>query len=125
MVSCTECITAARAALEDSKVCISIVADAPTWPPSVDLWVNEILLLAPFMAFLILVCNIVGNSDPSDLERLQQLIDSLHSLARSPRYSSCIRQLRIFKASMMSPRITSRPRQEDVHLTLLAINILI
>ncbi|KAB8239031.1 putative transcriptional regulatory protein [Aspergillus alliaceus] len=101
MVSCTECITAARAALEDSKVCISIVADAPTWPPSVDLWVNEILLLAPFMAFLILVCNIVGNSDPSDLERLQQLIDSLHSLARSPRYSSCIRQLRIFKASMI------------------------
>ncbi|KAE8395902.1 hypothetical protein BDV23DRAFT_168622 [Aspergillus alliaceus] len=101
MVSCTECITAARAALEDSKVCISIVADAPTWPPSVDLWVNEILLLAPFRAFLILVCNIVGNSDPSDLERLQQLIDSLHSLARSPRYSSCIRQLRIFKASMI------------------------
>ncbi|KAL4997511.1 hypothetical protein BDV10DRAFT_201803 [Aspergillus recurvatus] len=98
MGSCPECITAARGALEENEACISMIADAPTWPPSLDLWVNEILLLAPFMPFLILLCNIVESPDPSDLERLQRLIDGLHSLTRSPRYSSCTRQLRIFKA---------------------------
>ncbi|KAE8142333.1 hypothetical protein BDV38DRAFT_268035 [Aspergillus pseudotamarii] len=98
MASCPECITAARAALEDSEACISMIADMPSWPPSYDVWVNEILLLAPFMPFLILLGNVVESSDLSDLGRLQRLIHGLHSLTRSPRYSSCIRQLRIFKA---------------------------
>lgn len=98
MASCPECLTAARIALEDREACIIVVVDAPTWPPSLDLWVNEILLLAPFMPFLILLCNIIESSDPSDLERLQRLIDGLHTLTGSFRYSSCIRQLRIFSA---------------------------
>ncbi|OJJ07901.1 hypothetical protein ASPVEDRAFT_89134 [Aspergillus versicolor CBS 583.65] len=96
--SSPQCTRAARAAIQESEACISIITDSPAWPPRFDLWANEILLLTPFMPFLILLCNIVESSDSSDLERLQRLIDGLRSLARSSRYSSCMRQLRIFKA---------------------------
>lgn len=98
MASCPKCIRAARAAIQESEACISVITDSPAWPPSLDLWASEILLLTPFMPFLILVCNIVERPDSSDLERLHRLIDGLQSLVQSPRYSSCMRQLRIFKA---------------------------
>ncbi|KAL3496321.1 hypothetical protein BJX62DRAFT_222020 [Aspergillus germanicus] len=100
LTTCPQCIAAARISLKETKICIAILLDRPTWPPSqsLDLWVNQILLLAPFMPFLILLCNMVEAEDASDLENLQRLIDSLHRLAEHPRYSSCDRQLCIFEA---------------------------
>ncbi|KAL2813375.1 hypothetical protein BJX63DRAFT_224720 [Aspergillus granulosus] len=98
LVPCLQCITAARLSLKESESCIVILLDTETWPRTFDSWINEILLLAPFMPFLILLCNVVETCDTSDLARLQRLIDGLHSLAQSPRYTSCNKQLRIFKA---------------------------
>lgn len=96
-VLCTQCIAAARIALEESKASIAILSDAAKWPTGLYKWVNEILLLAPFIPFTILVCSIVETTDASDLGRLGGLVDGLQSLARSPRYAGCNRQLRIFK----------------------------
>lgn len=98
LTSCPECITAARVSLDQSEASVSIIADAPAWSPSLDIWINEILLLAPFLPFMVLVCHTVEVSDSSDLRRLQRLIDGLDLLTRSRRYISCTRQLRIFKA---------------------------
>jgi hypothetical protein len=95
---CPQCIAAARISLKETAACIAILLDRPTWPLSLDLWVNEVLLLAPFMPFLILICNIVEAKDGLDLDSLRQLIDSLRLLAQYPRYSGCNRQLRIFEA---------------------------
>ncbi|KAL2839473.1 hypothetical protein BJX68DRAFT_198610 [Aspergillus pseudodeflectus] len=95
---CPQCIAAARISLKETTACIAILLDRPTWPLSLDLWVNEILLLAPFMPFLILICNIVEAKDGLDLDSLRQLIDGLRLLAQYPRYSGCNRQLRIFEA---------------------------
>lgn len=75
-----------------------MLADTALWSPSLDIWVNEIILLAPFMPFLIMFCNIIETSDSSDLDRLRQLVDGLQSMAKSPRYSACSKQLRILKA---------------------------
>lgn len=75
-----------------------MLADAALWFPRLDIWVNEIILLAPFMPFLILFCNIIETSDSSDLDRLRQLVDGLQSMAQSPRSSARSKQLRILKA---------------------------
>lgn len=98
LAPCLECISAARATLKETEVCISMLADTALWSPSLDIWVNEIILLAPFMPFLIMFCNIIETSDSSDLDRLRQLVDGLQSMAKSPRYSACSKQLRILKA---------------------------
>ncbi|CAI7565247.1 unnamed protein product [Penicillium crustosum] len=98
LAPCPECISAARVTLKEIEVCMSMLADAALWSPSLDIWVNEIILLAPFMPFLILFCSIVETSNSSDLDRLRQLVDSLQSMAQSPRYSACSKQLRILKA---------------------------
>ncbi|KAL3442322.1 hypothetical protein BJX65DRAFT_299074 [Aspergillus insuetus] len=100
LTTCPQCIAAARISLKETDACIAILLDRPSWAPSqsLDLWVNQILLLAPFMPFLILLCSIVEAKYGSDLENLHRLIDSLHRLAQHPRYSSCNRQLRIFEA---------------------------
>ncbi|OQE29192.1 hypothetical protein PENFLA_c004G09775 [Penicillium flavigenum] len=98
LAPCPECISAARATLKETEVCIAMVSDATSWSPSLDIWVNEVVILAPFMPFLILFCNIIEISDSSDLAYLQRLVDGLHSMAQSPRYSSCSKQLRILKA---------------------------
>lgn len=98
LAPCPQCISAARATLKETEVCIGLLADVVLWSPSLDIWINEIILLAPFMPFLILFCNIIETSNSSDLDRLRQLVDSLHSMAQSPRYSACGKQLRILKA---------------------------
>ncbi|CAP80742.1 Pc12g11150 [Penicillium rubens Wisconsin 54-1255] len=98
LAPCPECISAARATLKETEVCITMVSDATSWSPSLDIWVNEVVILAPFMPFLILFCNIIETSDSSDLAYLHRLVDGLHSMAQSPRYSSCSKQLRILKA---------------------------
>lgn len=97
IIPCTECTTAARVALEETGASISILLDATEWPTGLHEWVNEILLLAPFVPLTILVCNIIVTSDFADLDRLKGVVDGLQSLAQSPRYASCNRQLRIFK----------------------------
>ncbi|KAL5042783.1 hypothetical protein BDW71DRAFT_200328 [Aspergillus fruticulosus] len=97
IIPCTQCITAARVALEESEASIAILSDAAKWPTGLHEWINEILLLAPFIPFTILACNVVNTADASDLGRLNGVIDCLQSLAQSPRYASCNRQLRIFK----------------------------
>ncbi|UKZ79009.1 hypothetical protein TrVFT333_006760 [Trichoderma virens FT-333] len=74
IIPCTQCIAAARVALEESEASIAILSDAAKWPTGLYKWVNEILLLAPFIPFTIL------------------------ALAQLPRYASCNRQLRVFKS---------------------------
>ncbi|CAG8892398.1 unnamed protein product [Penicillium egyptiacum] len=98
LAPCPECLSAARATLKETEVFIAMLADAASWSPSLGIWVNEVVLLAPFIPFLILFCNIVETSDSSDLHHLQRLVDSSHSIAQSPRYSACSKQLRILKA---------------------------
>ncbi|CAI7606589.1 unnamed protein product [Penicillium viridicatum] len=95
---CPECISAARATLKETEVCTTMLTDAALWSPSLDFWVNEVILLAPFMPFLVLFCNVIETSNSSDLDQLQQLVVSLQSMAQSPRYSACSKQLRILKA---------------------------
>jgi hypothetical protein len=74
-----------------------MLSDAAIWSTGLHEWVNEIFLLAPFIPLTILVCNVVDTADASDLGRLKGVVDGLQSLAQSPRYASCKRQLRIFK----------------------------
>ncbi|PKX88891.1 putative C6 transcription factor [Aspergillus novofumigatus IBT 16806] len=94
---CTQCITAARVALEEGEASIAILSGAAKWPTGLHEWVNEILLIAPFIPLTILVYNVVDTADASDLNRLKGVVDGLQSLAQSPHYASCNRQLRIFK----------------------------
>ncbi|KAJ5955969.1 hypothetical protein N7501_010248 [Penicillium viridicatum] len=98
LAPCPECISSARATLKETEVCITMLTDAALWSPSLNLWVNEVILLAPFMPFLVLFCNVIETSNSSDLDQLQQLVVSLQSMAQSPRYSACSKQLRILKA---------------------------
>lgn len=94
---CTQYITAARVALEESEASIALLSDAAEWPTALHEWINEIVLLAPFIPLTILVCNVVETANASDLRRLKGVVDGLQTLAASPRYASCNRQLRIFK----------------------------
>ncbi|EHK19784.1 uncharacterized protein TRIVIDRAFT_224464 [Trichoderma virens Gv29-8] len=98
IIPCTQCIAAARVALEESEASIAILSDAAKWPTGLYKWVNEILLLAPFIPFTILVCNVVDTVDASDLGCLGGVVDGLQALAQLPRYASCNRQLRVFKS---------------------------
>ncbi|KAL4769844.1 hypothetical protein BDW60DRAFT_224682 [Aspergillus nidulans var. acristatus] len=97
IIPCTQCITAARVALDETEASIAMLSDAAIWSTGLHEWVNEIFLLAPFIPLTILVCNVVDTADASDLGRLKGVVDGLQSLAQSPRYASCKRQLRIFK----------------------------
>ncbi|KAL2838554.1 hypothetical protein BJY01DRAFT_34159 [Aspergillus pseudoustus] len=128
---CVQCIAAARVSLDESGACITILSDTETWPDALESWINEILLLAPFMPFLILVRSVVQTCDASDMARLQRLIDGLYLLTQSPRYSSCNRQLRIFKAmydvvmkhvqakAQIQPReVAGQPNYSDIETAL-------
>lgn len=97
VMPCTQCTTAARIALEETEASIVILSDATKWPTGLHEWVNEILILAPFVPLTILVCNVIDTADFADLGRLKGVVDGLQGLAQSPRYASCNRQLRIFK----------------------------
>ncbi|KAH2079384.1 hypothetical protein KXW32_007328 [Aspergillus fumigatus] len=94
---CTQCIAAARVALEESAASIAILSSAAKWPAGLHEWVKEILLIAPFIPLTILVCNVVDTADASDLGRVKGVINGLQSLTQSPHYASCNRQLRILK----------------------------
>ncbi|KAL4947799.1 hypothetical protein BDW69DRAFT_199361 [Aspergillus filifer] len=96
----TQCLAAAQAALEETTASIAILSDTAKWPVALHQWINEILLAAPFIPFTILACNVVTGSTvgASHLRRLERVVDGLQFLAQSPLYSSCNRQLRIFKA---------------------------
>lgn len=97
IIPCAQCTTAARMALEETEASIAILSDATKWPTGLHEWVNEILLLAPFVPLTILVCSVIDTADFADMDRLKGVVDGLQSLAQSPRYASCNRQLRIFK----------------------------
>lgn len=94
---CMQYITAARVALEESEASIALLSNAAELPTALLEWINQILLLAPFIPFTILVCNVVDTADAEDLRRLKGVVDGLQSLAASPRYASCNRPLRILK----------------------------
>ncbi|RDW92920.1 fungal specific transcription factor domain-containing protein [Aspergillus mulundensis] len=109
MTPCTECISAARAALDEAKACIAVLTDPLAVSPPASLfvslgsWISEVVQTATFIPFLILFCNTVETSASCDLDRLQYLVDGLQSivLARpsgDPASSACGKQLRIFKA---------------------------
>ncbi|GKZ27795.1 hypothetical protein AbraCBS73388_005737 [Aspergillus brasiliensis] len=97
MIPCTQCTTAARISLEETEATIAMLSNSAKWPTGLHEWVNEVLLLAPFVPLTILVCNVINTGDLADLGRLKGVVDGLQSLAESPRYASCNRQLRIFK----------------------------
>jgi hypothetical protein len=97
IIPCMQCITAARIALDETEISIAILSDAAKWPSGLYEWVNEILFLAPFVPLTILVWNVIDNADSADLGRLKRVLDGLQSLAQSPRYASCNRQLHTFK----------------------------
>ncbi|KAL3456643.1 hypothetical protein BJX64DRAFT_293904 [Aspergillus heterothallicus] len=100
LAPCNNCIAAARISLQESEACVEILlSKAATWPTSLDSWINEILLLAPFIPFMILVCTIVEARDAlGDLAHLRRVVGGLRTLAQSPRYRGCNRQLHIFDA---------------------------
>ena len=75
-----------------------MLGDPALCSPSLDLWIRHIILLAPFIPFLILFCNVVETSDSSDLDYLQRFVDTLHRMAQYPRYATCSKQLRILSA---------------------------
>ncbi|KAL4963265.1 Zn(II)2Cys6 transcription factor [Aspergillus stella-maris] len=95
----TQCLTAARASLKETQSMIGVLSNGSNWPTALHQWINGILLAAPFVPFTILATNAVTGStaEAPDLHRLKGIVDGLQSLAQSPRYTSCNRQLRIFK----------------------------
>ncbi|KAL4904324.1 hypothetical protein BDW74DRAFT_185639 [Aspergillus multicolor] len=109
MTPCTQCISAARAALAEAKACIVMLTDpvpasSPVAPSrALELWISQVIQTAMFIPFLILFCNTVATSASSDLAYLRYLVEGLHSiaLARPPsdRSSGALnKQLRIFRA---------------------------
>ncbi|KAL4798777.1 hypothetical protein BDV19DRAFT_376652 [Aspergillus venezuelensis] len=105
LTSSTQCLTAARAALEETQAIIALLSNTAKWPPALHEWINETLLAAPFIPFTILTTNIVGTGDALDLRRLKGVLDGLQTLAHSPRYASCNRQVRIFEALLEVARL--------------------
>ncbi|GCB23320.1 putative transcriptional regulatory protein YJL206C [Aspergillus awamori] len=96
-VSRTSALASELEPLDETEASIAILSDAAKWPSGLHEWVNEILFLAPFVPLTILVCNVIDNADSADLGRLKRVLDGLQSLAQSPRYASCNRQLHTFK----------------------------
>ncbi|KAL4885721.1 hypothetical protein BJY04DRAFT_213926 [Aspergillus karnatakaensis] len=93
-----ECISAAKASLSNSEVCISMLAAMSSWSSNIGIWINEVLRLAPLIPFLTIFCHIIETLDRSCLDCLQRLVSRFQTLAQCPRFLSCSRQLRIFKA---------------------------
>ncbi|KAH7016016.1 uncharacterized protein B0I36DRAFT_254478, partial [Microdochium trichocladiopsis] len=114
-----ECLSTARAALQEHGKCISMLPDEALNSIHLDLWINGALLLLPFIPFNILFCNIVETVDWSDLGHLQRLVDALEALSKIPRYSSCTRQLRIFGAlfSVASKYVEIKTKAQDLQDT--------
>ncbi|KAI9370016.1 hypothetical protein BJX61DRAFT_535959 [Aspergillus egyptiacus] len=98
MAPCPESIAAARAALKETEVCITILTDTESGSLTPDTWAQEVILVVPFMPFLILLSNIIETSDSSDLEYLRKFVNCLHSLEQSSRHSACIKRLRVLSA---------------------------
>ncbi|GFG03281.1 protein STB5 [Aspergillus udagawae] len=119
LMPCPECLSAARAALKEAEVCTATLADATVWSPAHDIWISEVCLLASFMPFLILFCNIVETSDPSDLGYLRRLVDGLPKMAQSSRYSICIKQMRILKVlyDVATTYVKARTRRQSTDMT--------
>lgn len=93
-----ECTSTARAALREHTECITLLRNEELWSAHFDLWVNGAMLLSPFIPFNIVFCNVVETADQAGLDSLKALVDALDALSQTPRYSSCAKQLRVFKA---------------------------
>ncbi|CAN9169269.1 unnamed protein product [Alternaria alternata] len=94
----SECIAAARISLREHTQCIALLVSYNNDPAPFELWVNGGLILFPFVPFNIIFCSVIETANLADLESLKTYVDALASLAKKPEYTSCTKQLEIFRA---------------------------
>ncbi|CAN9152714.1 unnamed protein product [Alternaria alternata] len=94
----SECIAAARTSLREHTQCIALLVSYNNDPALFELWVNGGLILFAFVPFNIIFCSVIETANLADLESLETYVDALASLAKKPEYTSCAKQLEIFRA---------------------------
>lgn len=94
----SECIAAARISLREHTQCIALLVSYNNDPAPFELWVNGGLILFPFVPYNIIFCSVIETANLADLESLKTYVDALASLAEKPEYTSCTKQLEIFRA---------------------------
>ncbi|RYN18686.1 hypothetical protein AA0117_g10648 [Alternaria alternata] len=94
----SECIAAARISLREHTQCIALLVSYNNDPAPFELWVNGGLILFPFVPYNIIFCSVIETANLADLESLKTYVDALASLAKKREYTSCTKQLEIFRA---------------------------
>lgn len=93
-----ECTAAARISLREHTACIALLVSYNHDSALFELWVNGGLILFPFLPFNIIFCSVIETGNLADLDSLKALVDALELLSKKPDYTSCARQLEIFRA---------------------------
>lgn len=93
-----ECTAAARESLHEHTKCITLLISYSGRPEIFEVWVNGGLILFPFLPFNVIFCSIVETGNLVDLKILKELVDALERLSQEPHYSTCAKQLQIFRA---------------------------
>lgn len=93
-----ECTAAARISLHEHTTCIALLVSYNDDSALFEQWVNGGLILFPFMPFNIMFCSVIETGKLADLESLKALVDALELLSKKPDYTSCAKQLEIFRA---------------------------
>ncbi|KAF2019492.1 hypothetical protein BU24DRAFT_386428 [Aaosphaeria arxii CBS 175.79] len=93
-----ECTDAARISLREHASCIALLTNYHNDSALFELWANGGLILFPFLPFNIMFFSVIETGNLNDLESLKALVDALESLSHKPAYTSCAKQLQIFRA---------------------------
>lgn len=93
-----ECTAAARTSLHEHTTCITLLISYDDDPALFEPWINAGLILFPFMPFNIIFYSVIETGNLADLESLKALVNALELLSKKPSYTSCAKQLEIFRA---------------------------
>ncbi|CAF3542512.1 hypothetical protein SNK03_013214 [Fusarium graminearum] len=90
---CDECFDVAKQALDEHRICLSILRDAESG--MLEHYVHWAFMAVPLIPFIVLFCHAIETCDPVHLESLAAVVETAHITTELPDVYR--KQLRLFK----------------------------
>ncbi|KAM0413028.1 hypothetical protein ACHAPD_008096 [Fusarium lateritium] len=110
---CDECLEVAKEALDEHRICLSILRDAESG--LLEHYVHWAFMAVPLIPFVVLFCRAIETCDPAHLENLAAVVETAHITTDLPDVYR--KQLRLFKLmhDVACKYVGSRANNTSVH----------
>ncbi|RGP62588.1 hypothetical protein FSPOR_9167 [Fusarium sporotrichioides] len=110
---CDECFEVAKEALDEHRICLSILQDAESG--MIEHYVHWAFMAVPLIPFIVLFCHAIETCDPAHLESLAAVVETAHITTELPDVYR--KQLHLFKLmyDVACKYVGSRKSNTSIH----------